>query len=126
MKHKKKEIGRDTFFNVKREEIGRIRLTDWTSLVVSIVNDEQLDLRLWIDSDDFIGWSSKQGLKVRMFGENWKGLKKLMEKVDKAYEAYEEKLLIQEVWVEEVADPGGVEHTPFLFSGEGRKVGCKI
>lgn len=35
-----------------QKEIGRIKLTGRTDLVASIVNDEHLDLRIWVYSDD--------------------------------------------------------------------------
>ena len=115
---KQEEIGEYTFFNVKRKEIGRVRLSDWTSVVVSIVNDEHLDLRLWIDSDDFIGWS-KRALRFYMLAGHWKEFKELMDKVDEAYEAYQNLLELSGI-------PDPRVHDPILFGLDKRNVTCKI
>jgi len=106
MKHKKREIGEHTFFNVKREEIGRIKLTNGIDLVVFMAGDH-LDMRLWVDRYPY------KGLRFYLPEGVYEELKKLIERVD---EVCEEKLLTR--------DPG--DHAPFSFSGEGRKVGCKI
>jgi len=68
-----------------QKEIGRIKLTGGTDLVASIVNDEHLDLRIWVDSDDYKGWT-KQGLRFYLLDGNWEKFKEIMEKVDKEYE----------------------------------------
>lgn len=85
-----KEIGKDIFFNLRREEIGRFKLTDYQTLVASFVG-EKLDLRIWVDGGGYKGWT-KQGLRFYLFDENWEEFKELVDKVD---EAFEEKCLTQ-------------------------------
>ena len=68
-----------------QREIGRIRLSSTRKLVASIVDGEKLDLRIWVDSNSYKGWT-KQGLRFFLFDGNWEDFKGLVEKVDKEYE----------------------------------------
>lgn len=67
----------------KQEEIGRITLSDSQELVVSVVDDERLDLRLWVKTDSYTG-PTKRGRRF-LFDEIWEHFKGLMEAVDKVY-----------------------------------------
>ena len=69
----------------EQKEIGRIKLSDTRELVASIVDGEKLDLRIWVDSNSYKGWT-KQGLRFYLFDANWEEFKELMEKVNKEYE----------------------------------------
>lgn len=91
MKHEKKDGGMEPFFNLKREEIGRVKITDWTSLVASIVNEERLDLRIVVDSYADKGWTL-QGFRFILDG-NWEEFKRLVEKIDKVYQGKPEPAL---------------------------------
>ena len=69
----------------KREEqkqIGRIRLSDYEDLVVTIVGDERLDLRVWVETEKYQG-PTKRGVRFYLFDGIWEEFKKLVEKVDK-------------------------------------------
>ena len=44
----------------QQREVGRIKLTHTQELVASLVDGEKLDLRLWVDSSSWKGWT-KQG-----------------------------------------------------------------
>ncbi len=68
-----------------QNEIGRIKLSNTRELVASIVDAEKLDLRIWVDSNSYKGWT-KQGLRFYFFDENWEEFKELMGKVNKEYE----------------------------------------
>jgi len=48
------------------------------------VNNEKLDLRVFVKSDSYEGWT-KQGFRLYLFDEIWEEFKKLIDKVDKAY-----------------------------------------
>lgn len=67
-----------------KKEIGRIKLTDTRELVATLVDGEKLDLRIWVDSKSYKGWT-KQGLRFYLFDNNWEEFKKLIDKTDKAY-----------------------------------------
>lgn len=68
----------------KQVEIGRIKLTDNQDLVATVVDDEKLDLRIWVKSESYTG-RTKKGLRFYLFDENWVEFKKLIGKIDKAY-----------------------------------------
>jgi len=68
----------------RKKEIGRIKLSDTQDLVVSIVNDEKLDIRTWVNMDSYKGFTRK-GIRLYLFDDNWTEFIKLMKKVDKAY-----------------------------------------
>jgi len=75
----------------EQKEIGRIKLSNTRELVASIVDGEKLDLRVWVDSNNYKGWT-KQGLRFYLFDGNWEGFRKLIDKVDKVYEEEENAL----------------------------------
>ncbi|GAI39251.1 unnamed protein product [marine sediment metagenome] len=68
-----------------QKEIGRIELSDTQELVVSIVDDEKLDLRIFVKTDSYTG-PTKRGLRIYLFDGIWEKFKKLIEQVDKVYE----------------------------------------
>ncbi len=70
---------------IEQRGIGRIKLTDTQELVRFLVGNEKLDLRVWVESDTYRGWT-KQGFRLYLFEGNCEEFKKLIEKVDKAYE----------------------------------------
>ena len=63
----------------------RTKLTDTRELVASLVDSEKLDLRVWVDSNNYKGWT-KQGLRFYLFDDNWTEFRKFIDKVDKEYE----------------------------------------
>ena len=69
----------------EQKEIGRIKLSNTRELVASIVDGEKVDLRIWVDSNNYKGWT-KQGLRFYLFDDNWTEFKKLIDKVDRIYE----------------------------------------
>ena len=69
----------------EQKEIGRIKLSDTRELVASIVDAEKLDLRVWVDSDSYKGWT-KQGFRLYLFDGIWEEFKKLIGKIDKEYQ----------------------------------------
>jgi len=71
--------------NTKPLEVGRIKLSDNQDLVVSLVDNEKLDLRIWIDTEKYKG-PTKKGLRFYLFDNNWTEFKRLIDRVDKAYE----------------------------------------
>ena len=69
----------------EQKEIGRIKLSDNQDLVASLIDKEKLDLRIFIKTDNYTG-ATKRGFRFYLFDNNWIEFKKLIEKVDKAYE----------------------------------------
>ena len=69
----------------EQKEIGRIRLSDTQDLVASLIDNEKLDLRIFIKSDSYAG-ATKRGFRFYLFDNNWIEFKKLINKIDEAYE----------------------------------------
>ena len=69
----------------EQKEIGRIKLSNTQDLVVSIVDNEKLDIRTWVDMDSYKGFT-KKGIRLYLFDDNWEKFKEIMQKVDKEYE----------------------------------------
>ena len=67
-----------------QKEIGRIKLSNTRELMASIVDGEKLDLRVWVDSNNYKGWT-RQGLRFYLFDDNWPEFKKLIDKVNEEY-----------------------------------------
>jgi hypothetical protein len=65
--------------------MGRVKLSNTREFVASIVDGEKLDLRIWVDSNNYKGWT-KQGLRFYLFEDNWPEFMKLIDKVDNVYE----------------------------------------
>jgi len=68
----------------EQEEIGRIKLSDTQDLVASLVDNEKLDLRIFIKTDTYTG-ATKSGFRFYLFDNNWIEFKELINKVDKVY-----------------------------------------
>ena len=68
----------------EQKEIGRIKLSDNQDLVASLVDNEKLDLRIFVKSDSYTG-ATKRGFRFYLFDNNWTEFKKLIDKIDKAY-----------------------------------------
>ena len=71
--------------DVDQKEISRIKLSETQDLVVSIVDNEKIDLRVWMNTDKYKGWT-KRGVRCYLFDGIWPEFKKLIGKVDKVYE----------------------------------------
>lgn len=70
------------------EEIGRFSINETRKIVFSIVDDEKLDIRVWVDSENYTGWT-KQGIRFALFESesvHWNKLKELVDKISKIYE----------------------------------------
>ena len=70
---------------IEQKEIGRVKLGDTQDLVVSIVDDEKVDLRVFLNTDSYKG-PTKRGVRFYIFDDNWPEFMKLMEKVDRKYQ----------------------------------------
>lgn len=69
----------------EQKEIGRIRLSDTQELVASIVDNEKLDLRIFVKTDSYTG-ATKRGVRFYLLDDNWTEFKKLIDQVDKTYQ----------------------------------------
>ena len=69
---------------IEQKEIGRIKLSDTQDLVASLIDNEKLDLRIFVRTDNYTG-ATKKGFRFYLFDNNWIEFKKLINKVDKVY-----------------------------------------
>ena len=67
-----------------QKEIARIKLSDSQELVAAIIDNEKLDLRIFINTDSYTG-ATKRGIRFYLFDDNWPEFKRLVQKIDKAY-----------------------------------------
>jgi len=67
---------------VKQKEIGRIPLREGENLVVNLVDEEKLDIRVWMNTERYKG-PTKRGVRFYIFDGNWEEFRKLIERVDK-------------------------------------------
>jgi len=68
-----------------QKEVGRLKISDSQSLVATLVDKEKLDLRIWIDTEEYKG-PTKRGLRFYLFDGIWDEFRKLVEKVNREYE----------------------------------------
>lgn len=66
----------------KQKEVARVKLSDSSDLVATLVGDEKLDLRVFLHTDNYTG-PTKRGVRFYLFDGIWPEFKKLIEKVDK-------------------------------------------
>ena len=69
----------------EKKEIGRVKLSDNQELIATLIDNEKVDLRVFVDSKSYTGWT-RNGLRFYLFDDNWPKFRKLMNKVDKVYE----------------------------------------
>ena len=65
----------------EQRQVGRIRLSDSEDLVATIVGDERVDLRVWVETEKYQG-PTKRGLRFYLFDGIWEEFKKLVDRVD--------------------------------------------
>ena len=65
--------------------MGKIRLFDKQDLVTHIIDNERLDFRIFVKSDSYRG-TTKRGFRFCLFDDNWAEFKRLIDKIDKAYQ----------------------------------------
>jgi len=68
-----------------QKEIARIKLSDSQDLVATLVDNEKLDLRVYVNTDSYSG-PTKRGVRFYLFDGVWEEFKKLVEKVDREVE----------------------------------------
>ena len=68
----------------EQTEIGRIKLSDTQDLVASLIDNEKLDLRIFVKTDNYTG-ATKKGFRFYLSDNNWTEFRSLIDKIDKAY-----------------------------------------
>lgn len=62
-------------WELSAKEIGRIKLSDTQDLVISIIDNEKLDLRIFLTTDSYEG-PTKRGVRFYLFDDNWPEFRK--------------------------------------------------
>jgi len=65
-----------------QKEVARIKLRDSQDLVATLVDNEKLDLRVFVKTDAYSG-PTKRGVRFYLFDGIWEEFKELVEKVDR-------------------------------------------
>jgi len=65
-------------------KIERIKLSDAQDLVASLVDNEKLDLRMFVKTDSYAG-AIKRGFRFYLLDNNWTEFKNLIDEVNKAH-----------------------------------------
>ncbi|MBA7692747.1 hypothetical protein ES703_101314 [subsurface metagenome] len=70
---------------LKYTDIGSIKISDTAELKAKIVDDEYVDFRIWVKTENYTG-PTKRGIRFYLFDSNFEEFCKLVEKVKKVYE----------------------------------------
>ena len=54
----------------ERKEIGRVTLREGEDLILTLVDEEKLDIRVWMDTDRYKG-PTKRGVRFYLFDGIW-------------------------------------------------------
>lgn len=68
----------------EQKEVGSIRLSHTQDLVVSLIDNEKLDLMIFVKTDNYTG-ATKEGFRSYLFDNNWTEFEKLIDKIDEAH-----------------------------------------
>jgi len=69
----------------KQKEVARVRLNDHSDLVATIVDNQKLDLRVFVNTDSYQG-PTKRDLWLYLFDRICEEFKKLVDKMDHEYQ----------------------------------------
>lgn len=54
----------------KRKEIGRVKISESEDLILTLVDEEKLDIRIWMDKESYKG-PTKRGVRFYLFDGIW-------------------------------------------------------
>lgn len=69
----------------QQKEIGKIKLSDNQELVITLVDNEKLDLRIFLKSDSYTG-PTKRGIRFYIFDGVWEKVFELLKTFNKEFE----------------------------------------
>lgn len=69
----------------KDKEVGRIQVWEGQDIVVRLVDNERVDIRLWMKSERYTG-PTKKGVRFYLFNGIWPQFYELMNQVNQEYE----------------------------------------
>jgi len=69
----------------ERKEIGRVTLREGEDLILTLVDEEKLDIRVWIDTERYKG-PTKRGVRFYIYDEIWPKLFELFKAFNQEFE----------------------------------------
>ena len=69
----------------EQKEIGRIKISETQELVATLIDNEKLDLRIFVNSESYSG-PTKRGIRFYLFDDNWQEFKRLIQRIEKVFE----------------------------------------
>jgi len=66
------------------QKVGKINLLNNEGFIASLVDNEKLDLRIFVKNDSYAG-ATKRSFRFYLFDNNWTEFKNLINKVDKVH-----------------------------------------
>jgi len=69
----------------KVKEIGRISLKENQDLIINLIDDEKLDIRVYVNTERYSG-PTKRGVRFYIYDGIWKKFFEVMEKMNRIYE----------------------------------------
>jgi len=80
MKTKKQETPEE-----KRKEIGRVKISESEDLILTLVDEEKLDIRIWMDTERYKG-PTKRGVRFYLFDGIWERVFELLKAFNDEFE----------------------------------------
>ena len=69
----------------ERKEIGRVSLREGEDLILTLVDSEKLDVRVWMDTQRYKG-PTKRGVRFYIYDEIWPKVFELFKTFNQEYE----------------------------------------
>ena len=80
MKTKKQETPEE-----KRKEIGRVKISESEDLILTLVDEEKFDIRIWMDTERYKG-PTKRGVRFYLFDGIWERVFELLKAFNDEFE----------------------------------------
>ena len=69
----------------ERREIGRVSLREGEDLILTLVDEEKLDIRIWMDTQRYKG-PTKRGVRFYIYDDIWPKVFELFKTFNQEYE----------------------------------------
>lgn len=69
----------------ERKELGRVSLSEGEDLILTLIDQEKLDIRIWLDTDRYKG-PTKRGVRFYIYDEIWPKVFELIKAFNDEYE----------------------------------------
>ncbi len=69
----------------QKKEIGRVALREGEDLILTLVDEEKLDIRVWMDTDRYKG-PTKRGVRFYIYDDIWPKVFELLKAFNEEFE----------------------------------------